>query len=169
MKVIWNLIFLALHLALSRPAHSFSLGTDEKEEAIEFTVDMLSILTNFTVINSTAIEAFWHPSPSIVGINLTQLTGVFTNSLYAGNEMITVSTTTYSDMYRLNETDSALVYGLNPDTVYQVCSYNKWHKETPTIPTFNNDGLYRHECRLLRTYTASKHISMKDIDYRYRS
>jgi hypothetical protein len=156
MKPVWSEIFLVLYLVMFHPADSFSLGTVDNETTIVMTADMLPMLTNFKSINSTAIEYTWHPSPSIVGIDLDQLEGLFIIGLYAGVRNYTASSTIIYNMGRLNETGQKIINELSPDTVHHVCYQSKWYKPNTTLDEFSFDGLYRRECGLLRTYMAGK-------------
>jgi hypothetical protein len=56
---------------------SFSLEADDSKKTIPFTADMLPMLTRLALIDPFSIEAIWHPSPSIQGIDLTPLDGSF--------------------------------------------------------------------------------------------
>lgn len=151
MKCVWNMLFV-FYLILFQSTHSVSIRTVNDEKKIPVTADILPILTNMTSINSTAIEYTWHPSPSLEGIDLDQLDGVFTDGVYAGSQEYTSSLAIIYDMNKLNETGQKFISNLKADTVYHVCYQSKWYKQNTTLNPFSLDGLYRRECGLLRTY-----------------
>ncbi len=156
MKPVWSAIFLILYLVTFHPADSFSLRNVDNEKTSLITVDMLPMLTNFTSINSTAIKYTWHPSPSIIEIDLKQLEGFFTVGLYAGTRLYIATSTIAYEMDRLNATGQEIINGLSPDTIYYVCYESKWYKTNATVDTFSFDDLHRRQCGLLRTYMAGK-------------
>ncbi len=55
-------------------------------------------------------------------------------------------------MNKLNETDHITMDILKPDTVYNACFQGKWYANNTLIDCFNLNGLYRRDCRLVRTY-----------------
>lgn len=152
MKFAWSMIFLVLYLAVFYSAESFSLRAINSSEAIPFTVDMLPIIDWLPSINSSSIQLLSRPSPSITGIDLNQFSGTFTVGLYAGIRLYVITKTELYPMDKLNATHQIGVFNLKPDTVYHICFQSKWHKEKTIIDGFSLDGLYRRECRLLRTY-----------------
>lgn len=157
MKGICSIIVFILYLAFLQPAYSFSEETvDNEEKTIPFTVDMLPIWTNSTSLNSSSIGGFWHPPPSIEGINITQLVGLFSVGVSAYSRRQVTSVCKIQQMDKLNETDELIFDNLLPDTVYQVCLQSQWYPPNTSMVCFETNGLYRRNCQLLRTYTESK-------------
>lgn len=153
MKDIWNVIFFILCLALAQTVRSFSIETIDNEETIPFTVDMLPILVNITSVNSTSIGGFWKPSPSIEGINLTELEGLFSAGIYVLGRRFTSGSCTIKGVVDLNETGEYVFDELEADTVYQVCYHTEWYAPHEMMACFQPKGLYYRHCQLFRTYT----------------
>ncbi len=149
-------MILILCLIWSYLAHSFIVETVDDEETIPFKVDMLPMLTNFSLINSTSIDISWHPSPAIEGIDLDQVDGIYTTGLYGGSYMSTSTSIKFKNMTMLNETRQQLLDRLLPDTVYFVCFQCNWYKDGSSFDMFTHNGPYRRECQLMRTYMTGK-------------
>lgn len=124
---------------------------------IPFTTDMLPIMNAITPINSSAIELSWRSSPTIEGIDLSQLLGTFTVLLSVSNATYFASKVGIYPLTRLNETHQTnTISKLQSNTVYHTCFQSKWHENNKLIDPYIQSLLSRRECRLVRTYMAGK-------------
>lgn len=156
MKNICAVICFIFYFALYQPVYSFSKETVNDEETIPFTVDMLPVSTNLTSFNSSSIVGFWKPSPSIEGINISQLEGSFSAGVSAYSRKQVTSLCRIQHMDKLNETGELTFDKLLPDTVYQICFQSQWYPPQTTIVCFQPNDMYYRNCQLIRTYTESK-------------
>ena len=119
----WILILLVLLLHF---VHSLFLQEVNSGTTIPLTTDMLPTVDNYTSINSSSIEVHWHPSPKLHGINLTQLSGTLTMTVYANARLYVNNATMNYPLTQLNETGQIVSVGLKSDTVHSVWFQSKW-------------------------------------------
>lgn len=116
-----------------------------------FSSDMFPYLNNYTLINSSAIEINWHPSPGINGIDLTELVGVFTMAAYATSRShISIHRAMYA-MTALNEAGKLILTDLKANTIYSVRFERDWQGSGTNRIILRDTG-----SKLIRTYAKGK-------------
>ncbi|CAF4941115.1 unnamed protein product [Rotaria sp. Silwood1] len=105
-------------------------------------------------INSSSIQLVWRPSFSLQGVDIDQLSGNFTVSLYVGTRNNVSNKAVVYDVSKLNTSDSITITGLAPDTVYDACFDSKWCDQNSTAKDSAVRGIPPPKCRLLRTYAT---------------
>ncbi|CAF3215203.1 unnamed protein product [Rotaria sp. Silwood2] len=107
-------------------------------------------------INSSSIQLMWRPSSSLQGIDINQLSGNFTVSLYVGTRNNVSNKAVVYDVSKLNTSDSITITGLAPDTVYHTCFDSKWYDQNSTAEDNALRAFPPPKCRLLRTYATGE-------------
>jgi hypothetical protein len=127
-----------------------------KCDTIPFDDDMLPQILTLMSINSSSIQLVWRPSSSLANIDIDQLSGNFTVSLYVGTRIHVFNKVVVYDANKLNTTDSITIAGLAPDTIYHACFGSKWYEQNSTFEDDPRRAIRPHPCRLLRTYATGE-------------
>lgn len=146
MKYTCGILFLSFFL----PAvHS------TKNHTIPFDNNWLPVIDTLESLNSSSIKLVWRPSPSLGGVDIDELSGNFTVSLYVASQEMFEKVIVYN-ADKLNTTDSITIAELTPDTAYQSCLRTKWYEQNDTIEVDSPRIFPAPKCRLLRTYAIGK-------------
>jgi len=127
-----------------------------KCHTIPFDGDMLPQILTLMSINSSSIQLVWRPSSSLENIDIDQLSGKFTVSLYVGTRIYVFNKVVIYEASKLNTTDSITITGLVPDTIYHTCFGSKWYEQNSTIEVYPRRVIPPNPCRLLRTYATGE-------------
>ena len=145
-NIMHVLSVLSLHFACS-----VILQANIGETQTVFTANMFPYVDKYTPINSSTIEINFYPSPNIIGIDLTKLSGIITMTAYAiSRTSMSVGSITYP-MTQLNETGKIILGSLQPDTIYTVRFERTWRGS-------GGDMIIIRDITpaLVRTYAVSK-------------
>ncbi|CAF1465220.1 unnamed protein product, partial [Rotaria sordida] len=125
-----------------------------ESRTVPFNDSWLPRIDTLMSINSSSIQLVWRPSFSLEDVDIDQLSGNFTVSLYVGTRNSVSNKAIVYDVSKLNTSDSITITGLVPDTVYHTCFDSEWYEQKSTIEDNTHRAIPPPKCRLLRTYTT---------------